>query len=90
MWGRTTAGILAGLPLAALLSALIVALLPVGLEAQVATAVLLMLPMWSATFCLAFSAPPGWRAWAVMLLANAAALVLVLAVQAVGLLKMPG
>jgi len=90
MWGRSTAGILAGLPLAALLSALIVALLPLGLEAQVATAVVLMLPMWSATFCLAFAAPPGWRAWAVMLLANGAALVLVLAAQGVGLLKVPG
>lgn len=70
MWGQTTAGVIAGLPLAFMSAAVLATLIPVDLDTKLAIAAALALPLWCATICAAFATPSGRRAWAGMLIAN--------------------
>ena len=89
MWGRATAGILAGFPLAAALSGLIAAALPLGFEAGAVLVVVLLLPMWVGVICASFLAPAGWRAWGWLIALNALAYALLWGARASGMLVMP-
>lgn len=89
MWGRLSAGVLAGFPLSAALSGLLVAPLPLGLEASAILIIVLILPVWVAVISATFMAPPGWRAWAWLLALNAAAFLLLWAARLTGWLEIP-
>lgn len=89
MWGRLSAGVLAGFPLSAAMSGLLVALLPLSLEASAVLIIVLILPVWVGVISAAFMAPPGWRAWVWLLALNLCAFALLWATRMAGWLEMP-
>ncbi|MES1929040.1 hypothetical protein SADO_07287 [Salinisphaera dokdonensis CL-ES53] len=70
MWGQTTAGFLAGLPLAFLSVALLASPLPFELKTKFTLTVVFALPMYCVTITAAFAAARGYKAWGWMLAAN--------------------
>ena len=89
MWGQSTAGVLAGLPLAFLLAGIVAALVPMGFHAKLALTVALSLPLWCVTISAAFAATTGLRAWAGMLAANLVCFALLAGLRALGLFAVP-
>lgn len=64
MWGRATAGALAGFVLAAALVALVGRLLPGPWQSTLVPSVVLLFPLWVGIAALAFRFDSGLRAWA--------------------------
>ena len=89
MWGQTTAGFIAGLPLAFVSVALLASPLPVEFKTKFVLTVVLGLPMYCVTITAAFAAVRGLHAWAWMLLANAVCAGLLFAAVQLGWYGLP-
>ena len=75
MWGTTSAAILAGLPLAYLLSAIFAALLPTDFLTKTSVVMHIGLTIYSVIIFAAYAANNGKQAWLAMMSANGIAAV---------------